>query len=136
MYQHILAPIDVAVPEIGEQILEKALFHLRYGQAEITLLAVAPGNAGENAVDEIRGKLMQFAESHIAANEGRLHLKVASGLPSDVVLSTAEALGVDAIVIGSHRGSHSQLGRPTLGSTAAKICAKAGCDVVIVKPEN
>ena len=133
MYQHILAPIDVSVPTIGEQILEKALFHLRYGNADITLLAVAPVKADENAIDEVRGQLMAFAEDHIAANEGRIHLKVSQGLPSDQVLKTATEIQASAIFVGSHRGGGSQLGRPTLGSTAAKICSQAECDVVVVK---
>lgn len=133
MYQHILAPIDVSVPAIGEQILDKALFHLRYADTQITLLAVAPMKADEASVDEIRGKLMDFAEHQIKANEGRIHLKVSQGLPSDEVLSTAKALNADAIFIGRHRGEHSQLGRPTLGSTAAKICSQADADVLVVK---
>lgn len=133
MYQHILAPIDVTVPTIGEQILDKALFHLRYGNADITLLAVASVKADEAAIDAVRGQLMAFAEAHIAANEGRIHLKVSKGLPSDEVLSAAAEIGASAIFIGSHRGGGSQLGRATLGSTAAKICSKADCDVVVVK---
>jgi len=133
MYSSILAPIDVAVPQIGAQILQKALFHLNNSACQITLLAVAPNNADENSVDEIRGKLMEFAEAHTSVHEGRVHLLVEKGLPSDIVLSVAKTIKADLILIGSHRGGTNQLGRSTLGSTAAKIASQAVCDVSIVK---
>lgn len=133
MYQRILAPIDVSVPEIGEQILQRALFYLQNSQCQLTLLAVAPAKADENALDEVRTQLMAFAETHIAANEGRIELEVSQGLPSDQVLALAKKQQADAILIGSHRGGGGQLGRQTLGSTAAKIASQSSCDVLIVK---
>lgn len=133
MYSSILAPIDVSVPQIGAQILQKALFHLQNSDCTLTLLAVAPKNADENSLDEIRGKLMEFAEGHTSTHEGRIHLRVEQGLPSDEVLNVAKSVKADLILIGSHRGGTNQLGRSTLGSTAAKIASQATCDVSIVK---
>jgi universal stress protein F len=133
MYQRILAPIDVSVPDICEQIFQRALFHMKNSDCALTLLAVAPNTADENAIDEIRTQLMGFSEEHAAGHDERITLKVVKGLPSQQVLDIAEADNADMILMGSHRGGCSQLGRATLGSTAAKIASQAKCDVCIVK---
>jgi nucleotide-binding universal stress UspA family protein len=133
MYTSILVPIDIAAKDISESILSKALFHLKNSHCQLTLIAVANANADENGVDTVRSQLMEFAESHIAIHEGRIHLKVSQGLPSDQVLTVATELNADCIFMGSHRGGTSQLGRATLGSTAAKIASQAKCDVCIIK---
>ena len=133
MYASILAPIDVSVPLIAEQILKKALFHLQYSDCQVTLLAVAPNGADENTLDEIRGQLMEFAEHHISTHEGRIQLMVEMGLPSNTILDKADEIHANLILMGSHRGGTNQLGRSTLGSTAAKIASQATCDVSIIK---
>jgi len=135
MYTIIVAPIDVAVPAIAKQILDKALFYLQNSECQLSLLAVAPANADENALDEIRGKLMEFTESHTSTHEGRIHLHVTKGLPSDQILNFSNTKDVDFILMGSHRGDSSQLGRAALGSTAAKVASQAKCDVCIIKAE-
>lgn len=133
MYQQIIAPIDISALAISESILMRALFHLKNAATELTLVSVAHANADEAELDRVTSQLMEFAESHISAHEGRIHLKVVKGLPSDQVLAVAQELSADCIFMGSHRGGGSQLGRATLGSTAAKIASQAHCDVCIVK---
>ncbi|MEJ2043052.1 MAG: universal stress protein [Reinekea sp.] len=133
MYSSILTPIDVSVPDICEQILAKALFHLNNSQCKLTLLAVAGSNADENTLDDIRSSLMAFSEQYIPEHQDRVQLLVKSGLPADQVLTVAETANIDCILIGAHRGTHSMLGRATLGSTAAKVASQAKCDVYIVK---
>lgn len=133
MYKCILAPIDVSALEISETILSRALFHLQNADTQLTLIAVASKNADEAELDALTSQLMEFAESHISAHEGRIHLRVERGLPSDQVLAVANDLSADCIFMGGHRGGTSQLGRSTLGSTAAKVASQANCDVCIIK---
>ncbi|WP_320823685.1 universal stress protein [Reinekea sp.] len=135
MYRIIVAPIDLAVPTICEHILHKALFHLRNSDCQVHLTTIASANADEAKLDELRGKLMVFAEEHISAHEGRIHLNVAKGLPADQILAFADGKNAELILVGSHRGGASQLGRATLGSTAAKVASQAKCDVCIVKAD-
>ncbi len=133
MYSVVVAPIDVSATKISERILAKALFHLQYSQCTIHLLVVAPANADESVIDQLSGELMQFAEEHIAAHEGRIHLAVKSGLPSDEILAFSKQVHADLIIMGSHRIASNLLGRSTLGSTTAKIASQTNCDVCIIK---
>jgi nucleotide-binding universal stress UspA family protein len=133
MYSNILVPLDIAVPEICESILSRAIFHLKHGNGQLTLLSIVSANADDDTLDEMRGKLMEFVETHPSDYESRIQLRVEKGLPSDQVLELATSIKADCILMGSHRGGTGQLGRSTLGSTAAKIATQATCDVCIVK---
>ena len=132
MYTLIVASIDLKALEVSERILTRALFHLNNSQCEVYLLTVAPASANENSLDESRGQLMAFAEQHISAHEGRIHLEVTQGQPSEGILTFAKLKKADCIIIGAHRGG-SQLGLTPLGSTAAKVASQASADVCIVK---
>jgi nucleotide-binding universal stress UspA family protein len=134
MYKSILVPIDVTAPEICERILSRALFHLNHTHCKLTLLAVAATTSNENDLDEIRSQLMAFTEEHISEHQERVHLQVKTGLPAEQTLDMSESIQADCIMIGGHRGSNSMLGRPALGSTAAKVASQAKCDICIVKP--
>ena len=76
---------------------------------------------------------MAFAENLSKVEESRIHLHVRCGLPADQVLQFSEQQSADMILIGSHRGGSNQLGRASLGSTAAKVAAQSHCDVCIVR---
>lgn len=136
MYSTLLAPIDVSVTEICERVLQRAQFHITNSECRLHLLGVAASNATEQELDELRGSLMEFVESHVAAEDNRITLHVKQGLPSDSALTLAKEIGAELIIIGSHRGGQSQLGRPTLGSTAAKIASQTECDLYIVKAQD
>lgn len=133
MYKCILAPIDVSAVEISETILARASFHLQNADTQLILISVAGKTADEAELDALTGQLMEFAESHISAHEGRIQLRVERGLPSDQVLAVAKEVTADCIFMGGHRGGTSQLGRSALGSTAAKVASQANCDVCIIK---
>jgi nucleotide-binding universal stress UspA family protein len=132
MYKLIVAPIDLKVPEVSERILTRALFHLEHSQCQVYLLSVAAPSADESSLDETRSELMTFAEDHISAHEGRIHLHVSKGQPSEGILTFAKDKSADCIIMGAHQGG-SQLGLSSLGSTAAKVAAQAQADVCIVK---
>lgn len=132
MYRNIVAPIDVSVPEISEQIFARALFHLKHSDCQVHLLSIAAAGASEAQLDELIGKLMEFAEQHSSEHQGQVHLHTVAGQPSEKIIQFSEKQNADLILIGSHRQS-SLLGRAALGSTAAKVATQSPCDVCIVK---
>ena len=135
MYKSVLVPVDISAPEICQRILTRALFQLNNSDCQLTLLTVAnkADASNETQLDQLRSQLMAFTEAHIAEHQERVQLLVKSGLPADQTLATAETMQADCIIIGSHRGTNSMLGRAALGSTAAIIASQAQCDICIVK---
>jgi nucleotide-binding universal stress UspA family protein len=53
------------------------------------------------------------------------------GSPEEVVLSVAEEIGPDLVVVGTH--GRSGIGRALLGSVAETVLARASCDVLAVR---
>jgi len=56
---------------------------------------------------------------------------VIDGHPSEAILATANTIGADLIVMGSH--SHSALGEALLGSTANRVLHRSQTPVLLVK---
>ena len=135
MYGSILVPIDPAHGEVGERIIRVAKL-LAGGSGRITLLTVlepipayvaahipaATLEANRNAAAD---RLRAMAEA-VGLEAATLELR--DGAPSAVILEEAERLGVDAIVLGSHRPS---FGDYLIGSTAARVVRHAQCTVVV-----
>ncbi|MEM2069765.1 MAG: universal stress protein, partial [Archaeoglobaceae archaeon] len=77
------------------------------------------------------GKILNEAEE-LARKEGipaKTLLKF--GKPEEIIVSTADELKVDLIVLGPSR--YSYLRRRILGSTAEKVVEHASCSVLIAK---
>lgn len=133
MYSTVLAPIDVQAIETCEKLVLRAAFHLQHSSTKLHLLAVAPAGADEGVLNAHRTQLLTLSESNFPSYQERIELHVRAGLPSEAMLELAKTLTADFILMGSHRGGTGQLGRVTLGSTAAKVAALSTCDVCIVK---
>lgn len=91
--------------------------------------------AGGSMHDEVKDLLVEEAESslaELAAGEpgaAGAKLIVAAGTPWRTIVSRADALGVDLIVLGSH--GYKGLDR-LLGTTAGNVANQAKIDVLIV----
>jgi nucleotide-binding universal stress UspA family protein len=70
--------------------------------------------------------------SEIVAGDPSLAVtaEIKTGVPADVILETAEAIGADLIVVGTH-GRHG-VERLLLGSVAERVSRKARCSVLTV----
>jgi len=143
VYRHVLAAVDVS-EEAGE-VLERArsladehkaqlsvctvvrpLTHV-YGGLDMMAYTQASVNFEQEALVQARAQLeTQAGRFGIAADD--VHVSI--GAPVSQVVETAQTLGADLIVLGSH-GKHG-LGL-LLGSTANGVLHQAQCDVLTVR---
>jgi len=136
MYQTILVPIDLAHAEKGKAMIDVAK-KLGGKGTRITLMNVIEDIPAYVAV-ELPGEIIQNMKKN-AQNELEALAKAAglsagvdirSGRPAPAILNAAEDLGVDAIVLASHRpGLQDYL----LGSTAARVVRHANCSVLVMR---
>lgn len=140
-YRHILAPYD------DSEFSRKAVSHItnitnsRSGDTSTTILYVIPRYeemVGFFRTESIESRLREEATKvvlggeKIAADEGiTANTVVEEGNPADKIVETAEGLGCDLIVLGSH-GWHG-LSRSILGSTTERVIAHANIPVLVVR---
>ncbi len=82
--------------------------------------------------EEMAGKLQTFL-ADVQALGVPLTPLLKVGSPRELIVATAEALGVDLLVIGAH--SKRSFLDVLLGGTAAAVSRQAPCAVVMVQPE-
>jgi universal stress protein A len=142
-YGHILAAVDQS--EEAEAVVDRArkladhhkarlslcsvvkpLTHV-YGGLDMMAYTQAGVNFEEQAVNQAR-QLLEALGRRFGVAAKDVHVSV--GAPPAQIVETAEAVGADMIVVGSH-GKHG-LGL-LLGSTANGVLHQAGCDVLTVR---
>jgi nucleotide-binding universal stress UspA family protein len=139
--KHILVPTDLS--EGAEQALAYACELARTLDAEIHLLNVVTvpalgvpelgvamtATVIDQLVVENQTALQELARGRCAARLGQVLIK--AGDPRDMINRTAQELGVDLIVMGTHgrRG----LTRALLGSVAESVVGSAPCAVLTVR---
>lgn len=111
----------------------------RAAPAELILLNVSPQMADdaaslaeiENAVDRLRRMVDEVRATRPAPEGVTVRYTAVSGSPAEQIVAQADALCVDAIVVGTHgrRG----LDRLVLGSVAEMVVRTAPCSVLTVK---
>lgn len=156
-YRHILYATDLG--RYTRPVFRNAVALAQYSGARITMLHVVEplGNTGravigtylpdidlhrieQDALKEIlatmRTRLGKFCEEELKAAPADIEsdiveaLEVASGLPSEQIIKTAEARNADLIVMGVC--SHSLLGRASIGSTARKVMQHSHIPLLLV----
>ncbi len=135
MYENILIPLALATEDDSVAPIE-ALRMLAAPGARLTFLHVVedipPRVAGylpqDYAAEVHRDRLAELAR-RVADVEGA-QIEVAEGNAGARILERAEKLGVDCIVIASHRPG---LRDWFLGSTAARVVRHAKCSVLVVR---
>ena len=83
-------------------------------------------------IDELMATKLQTFLANVQASEIPLAPMLKVGDPRQVIVATAEALGVDLLVIGSH--SKRNFLDVLLGGTATAVTRQAPCAVVMVHP--
>ncbi len=153
-FKNILIPVDFSA--CSEQALGVALsmagkdstLHLlhvadlkttgsTYESNDATRAEMAAIEQDEGALaEELRSVAKRLREQgELGEPEGqRVNLRVANGEPAANILGSADELGVDLIVMGSHgrKGFKDLL----LGSTTEQVVRRANCSVMAVKPEG
>jgi len=139
--KHILVPTDLS--EGAEQALEYACELARTLDAELHLLNVVgipslgvpelgvalASTMIDQLVVENQTALQKLARTRCRARLGQILIK--AGDPRDMINRTAQELGVDLIVMGTHgrRG----ITRALLGSVAETVVRSAPCAVLTVR---
>ncbi len=125
------AAVALAVELAREQ---GAKLHLVVGVHSPTAVAVPAGGANVSDPSSgglLRGVAQQMLEEVAHDLEG-LETEIHTGVgdPADVIISTADQVGADLIVVGSKglRGT-----RRILGSVPNTVAHKAGCHVLIAR---
>jgi nucleotide-binding universal stress UspA family protein len=73
---------------------------------------------------------LERSVGEIAGTDFDVTIQIKTGMPADVILETADELGADLIVVGTH-GRHG-VERLLLGSVAERVSRKAKCSVLTV----
>ena len=141
--RHILVPTDFS--EGSSRAFDTALDLAHDSDARITLFHVhhMPASVFPDVILPIAPELMRNVEHSVdlvldkwrdrARAAGiEADVKTTFGATHDEICRTADELGVDLIVIGTHgRGG---LSHALLGSVAEKVVRKAPCPVLTVRP--
>lgn len=139
-YKHLLVAVDF--DNVQNSLLQRAKDLSERYQAKLTLMHVVefmgPGYAGDIPMpedfeieqliaDRAREQVTELAAS---LQLGEVDTRVEMGVPKHEITRTAEEIGADLILIGSHGRHGIQL---LLGSTANGVLHLAGCDVLAVR---
>jgi nucleotide-binding universal stress UspA family protein len=141
MYRHILLPLDLSDKHSWRKALPTAITLSTTFQAGLHVMTVVPEFGlpivGQYFPSDYEAKLHE----HVAS---QLKEFIAEQVPEDVVvqrivaagniyqqiLQTAEEIGADLIVMGSHRP---ELSDYLLGPNAARVVRHANCSVMVVR---
>lgn len=144
MFKTILLPVDLGEESSWTKALPAALFHARAGGGSVTVMTVIP-SFGEGVVETYFPA--GFAEQTMAQAEKDIEAFRAEHMPPDVtsrslvrrgtiydeILSVAEEIDADLIVMASHRPS---LQDYLLGPNAARVVRHAKRSVLVVREKT
>lgn len=136
MYKNILVPIDISHQERHETAMKMARVLADPEGAKITALSVVepiPAYVGISGMipefdSQVKSTVRESLES-FAAGHG-VETVVLHGSPGTEIVEYAKEIGVDCIVIASHKPG---FGDFLLGSTAARVVRHADCCVHVLR---
>ena len=141
MFKKILMPIDLQETHLAAKAVKIAVDEARKHSAEVDIMTVMPGfgmpmvatffpdSAMKKALKEIGAELKRYIASNFP-KDITTHPIITEGNPAERILSQAQKIGADLIIIPSHAQS---LGQVFLGSCAAKVVEHAHCSVMVIK---
>jgi len=137
MYKKLLVPVEPSQVEKHKLALEMAEHLAESEGAEITVLTVIEPIPGYFAQDESLPDIQKQATDRtltslkeFAGDRKGFHLKVLQGHAATQILTYAEEVGADCIVVASHRPG---LADYLIGSTAARLVRHAACSVHVMR---
>jgi universal stress protein A len=143
LVKRILVPIDFS--DCSLRALEYAMGLAQQLGAVVTLLHVvepamhadnylaassAFDQPTQNLLEDGRERLRAVATKHLGHRGGSEVLVRVGRAPSEI-LDTAQALGADMVVLGTH--GHTGLKHVLLGSTAERVLRQSSCPVLTVR---
>ncbi|QXB91715.1 universal stress protein [Providencia rettgeri] len=145
MYKTILVPVDISEDVLTDNALKHAVYLAKMTNATIHLFHSVPdvsrfsmsysyhydllSSFAKKAVERSEEQLKEIIEK-IDYPSDKITYKVEFGSPRDKVLSEAESINADLIVIGSRNPS---ISTHLLGSNASDIVSYAKISVLVVR---
>ena len=136
MYKNIIVPIDLDMAEKGKVMLDKVK-ELTDEGGKVTVMYVVedvPGLITAELPDELVPKAAHSARSSLVdmvkAAGLTADVQIRSGRPHHAIVSLADEIGADLILIASHGPV---LQDYLLGSTAASVVRHAKCSVLVTR---
>ncbi len=142
MFRKILLPVDLQDKETARKALREACRFMADDQAELHVMAVLPGlnmpmvaayfpdDAVEKALNGLQKELHQLVQQG-ASGVKHCHEHIAEGSPAREIISMAEKLKTDLIVMPSH--NYTRVENILIGSVTAKVVERAHCSVMVLR---
>lgn len=142
MYQSILVPVDVVEKELTKKVLPHVEYLAKLSHAKVKLFHTLPVasaivNAYSFGFEEFQDKATVQAEkwlneliNTIDLPKETLSYAIAFGNPRDEILTIADELKPDLIIIGSRRPN---ISTHLLGSNAAAVVRHAKTAVLVIR---
>ncbi|MEM8878307.1 MAG: universal stress protein [Pseudomonadota bacterium] len=137
MFKSILVPIDLADPERGKASIAVAR-SVAGSDAKIRLVSIledVPSFVAAEIPKGVSQTIRETAEADLKAIATAAGLKagdaeVHTGSAASGILETAENIGADLIIVGSHKPA---LQDYLIGSTAGRVVRHAKCAVLVTR---
>ncbi len=136
MYKNIIVPIDLDMAEKGKVMLDKVK-ELTDEGGKVTVMYVVedvPGLITAELPDELVPMAAHSARSNLVdmvkAAGLTADVQIRSGRPHNAIVSLANEIGADLILIASHSPVVQVY---LLGSTAASVVRHAKCSVLVTR---
>ena len=141
MFKNVLLPIDLDQESSWEKALPTALEFCRASGGNLHVLTVVPDfgmsivgqyfpkGFEKEMADKVLEKLHEFVNANVPADITVQHI-VGEGTVYEVILSIADKIKADVIVLASHRP---ELKDYLLGPNAARVVRHADCSVMVVR---
>ena len=131
MFKKILIPVDLDSPEVAAKAMEVARSMASAEGASLTVISVQPIVVDESGAPppDYAPKLEAYLAKHGDPGEIRGVLKLGGSISAEIRY-TAEELGCDLIVMGSHDPRFTDY---LIGSNAAHVALHTPCSVLVVR---
>ena len=131
MYKKILIPVDLDYPEVAAKAMETAKTVASAEGAALTVVSVQPIVIDESghAPPDYKPKMDAYLAKHRGEAEMTGVLKLGGSISAEIRY-TAEELGCDLIVMGSHDPHFTDY---LIGSNAAHVALHTPCSVLVVR---
>ncbi len=141
MYKDILMTVDLNDPSSWEKALPTAVEYAQVFKSRLHIMTVVPEfnnamvasyfpkNFEKEALEKAGEQLHEFTSEHVPDTVPVQHI-VAHGTPYEEILTVAEKIGCDLILMASHRP---ELKDYLIGPNSSRVVRHANCSVLVVR---
>lgn len=138
-FKKILIPVDLGQDSSWKEVLPTAVDQAQHAGGELHIVTVVPDEPPQLAwlPEDYSTKMTEYANSQLAklietnipgGMEAQVHVR--QGTIYSEIVNLAKDIGVDLIVMGSHRP---ELKDFLLGPNAARVVRHAECPVLVIR---